>query len=153
MANTYHQIYLQTIFAVKYREAVVKKDWQSQLFGVIGNLINEANCKTIIVNGVEDHVHCFLGLKPVVSVSDLMQTVKAKSSKYINDHSLTPHRFEWQDGYGVFSYSQSQVEKVYNYVLNHQEHHKKQTFKDEYLLLLKKFKITYDEKYIFQPLI
>lgn len=153
MANTYHQIYLQTIFAVKYREAVVKKDWQSQLFGVIGNLINEANCKTIIVNGVEDHVHCFLGLKPVVSVSDLMQTVKAKSSKYINDHSLTPHRFEWQDGYGVFSYSQAQVEKVYNYVLNHQEHHKKQTFKDEYLLLLKKFKITYDEKYIFQPLI
>lgn len=153
MANTYHQIYLQTIFAVKYREAVVKKDWQSQLFGAIGNLINEANCKTIIVNGVEDHVHCFLGLKPVVSVSDLMQTVKAKSSKYINDHSLTPHRFEWQDGYGVFSYSQAQVEKVYNYVLNQQEHHKKQTFKDEYLLLLKKFKITYDEKYIFQPLI
>ncbi len=153
MANTYHQIYLQTIFAVKYREAVIEKDWQSQLFGVIGNLINDANCKIIIVNGVEDHVHCFLGLKPVVSVSDLMKTVKAKSSKYINDHSLTPKRFEWQEGYGVFSYSQSQVDKVYQYVLNQSLHHQKQTFREEYLGLLKKFEIDYDEQYIFQDLI
>jgi len=153
MANTYHQIYLQTVFAVKYREAVIDKDWQTQLFGVIGNLINEANCKTLIINGVEDHVHCFIGLKPVISVSELMKTVKAKSSKYINDHSLTPKRFEWQEGYGVFSYSQSQVDRVYKYVLNQQAHHKKQTFRDEYLELLKKFKVDYDEQYIFQDLI
>src|SRR3569833_2588753 len=152
MANTYHQIYLQTIFAVKYREAVIQKEWQSQLFGVIGNLINEADCKTIIVNGVEDHVHCFLGLKPAVSVSVLMKTLLSKSSKYINDNSLTAKRFEWQEGYGVFSYSQSQVEKVYAYVANQAEHHKKQTFKDEYLGFLKKFKIPYDDKYVFQPL-
>jgi len=125
MANTYHQIYLQTVFAVKYREAVIEKEWQLQLFGVIGNLINETDCKTIIVNGVEDHVHCFLGLKPVISVSELMKTVKAKSSKYINDHSLTPNRFEWQEGYGVFSYSQSQVDKVYRYVMNQAAHHQK----------------------------
>ena len=92
MANTYHQIYLQIVFAVKYRNAVIDKKWASQLFGVIGNLINETNCKTIIVNGVEDHVHCFLGLKPVVSVSELMKTVKAKSSKYVNDNSLTPRK-------------------------------------------------------------
>src|ERR1700712_269279 len=129
MANTYHQIYLQTVFAVKYRAAVIEKDWQQHLFAVIGNLINETNCKTIIVNGVEDHVHCFLGLRPVVSVSELMKTVKAKSSKYINDHSLTPERFEWQEGYGVFSYGQSQINKVYQYVLNQEEHHKKQTFR------------------------
>ena len=103
MANTYHQIYLQTVFAVKYRNAVIGKSWSSQLFGVIGNLINEAKCKTIIVNGVDDHIHCFLGLRPVVSVSELMKTVKAKSSKYVNDHSLTTDRFEWQEGYGVFS--------------------------------------------------
>src|SRR5688572_26612022 len=102
MANIYHQIYLQTVFAVKYRKAVIKKEWRPKLLGVIGNLINETNGKTIIVNGVEDHVHCFLGLRPVVSVSELMKTVKAKSSKYINDHSLTPARFEWQEGYGVF---------------------------------------------------
>ena len=96
MANTYHQIYLQTVFAVKYRKAIIDKTWEGQLFGVIGNLINEANCKTIIVNGVEDHVHCLIGLRPVVSVSELMKTVKAKSSKYINDQSLTASRFEWQ---------------------------------------------------------
>ena len=153
MANTYHQIYLQTVFAVKYREAVIEKSWRSELFGVIGNLINEANCKTIIVNGVEDHVHCFIALKPVVSVSELMKTVKAKSSKYINDHSLTPERFEWQEGYGVFSYSQSQVNRVYRYVLNQEVHHKKQTFRDEYLELLTKFKVDFDEQYIFHELI
>jgi len=153
MANTYHQIYLQTVFAVKYREAVIEKSWRSELFGVIGNLINEANCKTIIVNGVEDHVHCFIALKPVVSVSELMKTVKAKSSKYINDHSLTPERFEWQEGYGVFSYSQSQIDTVYRYILNQEAHHKKQTFRNEYLEFLEKFKIDYDEQYIFQDLV
>ena len=153
MANTYHQIYLQTVFAVKYRKAVIDKTWESQLFGVIGNLINETTCKTIIVNGVEDHVHCFLGLKPVVSVSELMKTVKAKSSKYINDHKLTPERFEWQDGYGVFSYNQSSVDAVYKYIQKQEEHHKEETFRDEYLNFLKKFKVEYDEQYIFQELI
>ena len=125
MANTYHQIYLQTIFAVKYRNAVIDVAWKETLFGVIGNLINETKCKTIIVNGIEDHVHCFLGLKPVVSVSDVMQTVKAKSSKYINDHKLTKESFEWQGGYGVFSYSQSAVESVFKYIQNKEAHHKK----------------------------
>jgi len=153
MANTYHQIYLQTVFAVKYRQAVIAKEWKNMLFGVIGNLINETNCKTIIVNGVDDHVHCFLGLKPVVSVSELMKTVKAKSSKYINDNKLTPERFEWQEGYGVFSYSQSHVDNVYKYIQNQEDHHKKQTFRDEYLNFLKKFRIAYDEQYIFQELI
>jgi len=152
MANTYHQIYLQTVFAVKYRKAIIDKAWSSQLYAVIGNLINETNCKTIIVNGVEDHVHCLIGLKPVVSVSELMKTVKAKSSKYINDHTLTPSRFEWQEGYGVFSYGQSQVDKVYKYIQKQEAHHKKQTFREEYLEFLKKFKIDYDEKYIFQEL-
>ncbi len=153
MANTYHQIYLQAVFAVKYRQALIKKEWKSQLFAVIGNLINETNCKTIIVNGMEDHVHCFLGLKPVVSVSELMKTVKAKSSKYVNDHALTPERFEWQEGYGVFSYSQSGVDAVYDYIQNQEEHHKKQTFKDEYLNFLKKYQVTYDDQYLFQELL
>jgi putative transposase len=153
MANTYHQIYLHIVFAVKHRNAVIKRDWQSRLFGVIGNLINEANCKTIIVNGVEDHVHCLIGLKPTVSVSELMQTVKAKSSKYINDHSLTPQRFEWQEGYGVFSYGQSQIAHVYKYIQRQEEHHQKQTFTEEYLEFLKKFQVEYDAQYIFKDLI
>jgi REP element-mobilizing transposase RayT len=152
VANTYHQIYLQTVFAVKYRNAVINKEWRSKLLGVIGNLINVSNCKTIMVNGVEDHVHCFLALKPVVSVSELMKTVKATSSKYINDHSLTPARFEWQEGYGVFSYHQSLIGTVYKYIKNQEEHHKVHTFKDEYLQLLKEFKVEYDEQYIFQAM-
>ena len=152
MANTYHQIYLQTVFAVKYRKAMVQKSWKEKLFAVIGNLINETGCKTIIVNGVEDHVHCFLGLKPVVSVSELMKTVKAKSSKYVNDKNLTESRFEWQEGYGVFSYGQSQVDRVYKYILNQETHHKKQTFREEYLEFLKSFKVEYDERYIYQEM-
>lgn len=153
MANSYHQIYLQTIFAVKYRNAVLHKSLRPKLQGVIGNLINETGCKTIIVNGVEDHMHCFLGLRPVVSVSELMKTVKAKSSKYINDHSLTAERFEWQVGYGVFSYRQRDVDQIYKYVQNQEAHHVKQSFKDEYLELLNEFEIRYDEQYIFQELI
>ncbi len=153
MANTYHQIYLPTVFAVKYRKAMIDKTWKSKLLGVIGNLINETNCKTIIVNGTEDHIHCFLGLKPVVSVSEFMKTVKAKSSKYINDHKLTNERFEWQTGYGVFSYSQSQVDRVYKYIMNQEAHHRKIKFKDEYLGLLKKFRVEYDDQYVFEELI
>ena len=153
MANSYHQIYLQTVFAVKYRNAVIQKEWRHKLFGVIGNLIIEKNCKPIIVNGVEDHVHCFIGLKPAISVSELMKTVKAKSSKYINDHSLTKSRFEWQEGYGVFSYAQSQVDRVFKYIQNQEAHHQKQTFRSEYLEFLRRFKVDYDEQYTFHELL
>ena len=153
MANTYHQIFLQTVFAVKYRRAIINKEWQGKLFSVIGNLINETNCTTIIVNGVEDHVHCFFSLKPAISVSELMKNVKAKSSKYINDNQLTKQRFEWQEGFGVFSYSHISIHAVYNYILNQQAHHKRQNFTEEYLELLETFRIEYDRKYIFQPLV
>ena len=153
MANTYSQIYLQCVFAVKYREAKIKAEWKQTLLGVIGNLIHEAKCKTLIINGVEDHVHCFLGLKPNVSVSDLMKVTKAKSSKYINDHNLTRTRFEWQEGYGAFSYGHSQINDVYKYIANQELHHKKQSFKEEYLAFLEKFEVPYDERYIFHDLI
>jgi REP element-mobilizing transposase RayT len=153
MANTYHQIYIQTVFAVKYRNAVLDKAWRSQLFGVIGNLINETGCKTIIVNGVEDHVHCLVGLKPAVSVSELMKTVKAKASKYVNDHKLTTHRFEWQDGYGVFSYRQRDLDSIFKYIQNQEAHHKTQSFHDEYLNFLNEFIIKYDDKYTFEELV
>ena len=153
MANTYHQVYIQVVFAVKYRKALIDKAWKHQLLGVIGNLINESGCKTLIVNGVEDHIHCLLGLKPSIAISDLMKSVKAKSSKFINDQNLTVHRFEWQRGYGVFSYSQSQIKHVYKYIENQEEHHKKRLFQEEYLDLLKKFEVQYDEQYIFSELV
>lgn len=149
MANTYHQIYLQTVFAVKYRKALLDKSWRESVFSVIGNLVNETGCKTLIINGVEDHVHCLVGLRPAISVSELMKTVKAKSSKYINDNSLTPNRFEWQAGYGVFSYARAQVEIVYQYIKNQETHHLKKTFIEEYLDLLDEFGIEFDERYLF----
>lgn len=152
MANSYHQVYIQAVFAVKYRAAVLDKEWRSHVFSVIGNLINETGCKTIIVNGVEDHVHCFLGLKPTVSISELMKVVKAKSSKYINDNRFLLNRFEWQEGYGVFSYSHKQLDVVYKYIKNQEKHHSKKTFNEEYLAILEKFEIPYNEKYLFEQL-
>ena len=153
MANTYHQMYIQAVFAVKYRKAVLHKDWRKDVFAVIGNLINETGCKTIIVNGIEDHVHCFLGLKPTISISELMKTVKAKSSKYINDNKFLLDRFEWQLGYGAFSYSQSHINRVYKYIENQEAHHNKESFKKEYLKYLEEYKIPFDERYIFEDLI
>jgi REP element-mobilizing transposase RayT len=153
MANTYHQIYIQAVFAVKYRAAVIEKSWQSQLFAVIGNLIQETGCKTFIVNGVEDHVHCFFGLKPSISISDVMKNAKAKSSKWLNESALLQHHFEWQDGFGAFSYSHIHIDNVFKYIQSQQEHHKKQTFREEYIELLNTHKVEYDERYIFQDLI
>jgi REP element-mobilizing transposase RayT len=146
-------MYIQAVFAVKYRKAVLHKDWRKDVFAVIGNLINETGCKTIIVNGVEDHVHCFLGLKPTVSISELMKTVKAKSSKYINDNNFLLDRFEWQVGYGAFSYSHSHINRVFKYIENQEEHHRKKSFKEEYLKYLDEYKIPFEERYVFEDLI
>jgi len=128
MANSYHQIYIHAVFVVKYRDAMIEKEWKAELMAVIGNLINETGCKILIVNGVEDHVHCLFGLKPSVSLSDVMQCAKAKSSKWINETDKYPYRFEWQEGYGAFSYSKSQIDTVYHYIRNQEAHHRTQSF-------------------------
>lgn len=153
MANSYTQMYIQAVFAVKYRKAVIENIWENELYESIGQLINECGCKSYIINGVEDHVHCLIGLRPIIAVSDLMQIVKGRSSKWINDNKLIRDRFEWQSGYGAFSYSKSYVNAVYKYILNQKEHHKNQTFKSEYLEMLNKFEVEYDEKYLFKDLI
>lgn len=153
MANSYNQVYIQAVFAVKYRRAVLHKEWRQQVFAVMGNLINETGCKTMIVNGVEDHVHLFFSLKPTLSLAEVMKIVKAKSSKFINESDFLSHRFEWQRGYGVFSYSQSAVKNVFNYIERQERHHAKKSMKDEYIEYLERFEIEYDEKYIFEELI
>ena len=153
MANTYHQMYIQTVFAVKYREAVIAKEWKAQLMAVIGNLINETGCKTIIVNGVEDHVHCFFGLKPPIDVSKVMQIAKAKSSKWINESGLLQHRFEWQVGFGAFSYSHSHIDAVFHYIVNQEIHHNNQIFIDEYIEMLQKYEVDFNRDYLFDELI
>ena len=153
MGNTYHQMYIQAVFAVKYRAALIQPEWKHRLFGVIGNLIKDAGCKPIIINGVEDHVHCFFGLIPSASVSNVMQNAKAKSSKWINESNLLERKFNWQDGFGSFSYSHSAIENVFRYIQNQEAHHKKEKFLDEYIGLLKQHEIEYDERFIFQELI
>lgn len=152
MANSYYQMYIQTVFVVKYRNAIIVKSWRGELLQSIGQLINETGCKTLLVNGVEDHIHCFIGLVPSVSVSNLMQSSKARSSKWINESGLLKHRFEWQPGFGSFSYSRSHVDRVFRYIQNQAEHHKHRTFRDEYLDMLIKHGVTYDERHIFQDL-
>jgi putative transposase len=158
MAHTYHQIYIQTVFAVKYREALIAEAWQSDLFAVIGNLINETGCQTLIVNGVADHVHCLLGLRPAVAIADLMRSVKAKSAKWVNEQGLTTGggllgpMFRWQEGYGAFSYTHSHVDQVRRYIERQAEHHQYQTFTDEYLSILNNLGIPFEEQYLFAAL-
>lgn len=150
MANTYSKIYIHTVFAVKYRKSLIHPDWEDKLHSVIGNLINEAGGKSILVNGVEDHVHCFLNGKPSVRISNIMKVVKAKSSKWINEQGILNNRFEWQKGYGCFSYGHSQKEDVYYYIRNQKEHHKRMSFREEFIKLLKAFDIDFEEVYIFE---
>jgi putative transposase len=150
MANTYSSQIAQTIFAVKYRNALIQKEWKEELFAVIGNLINEAGCKAYIVNGVSDHVHCLFGFKPKHSLSDVMQSVKGKSSKWVNESTYIKSRFEWQDGFGAFTYSQGQVDQVYRYIKNQEAHHKKVTFLEEYRKILDSCFVDYEEKYLFK---
>ena len=150
MPGTFSQIYIQIVFAVKGRENLIRNNWKTDLHKYIAGIIKGKGQKTIIVNGMADHVHAFVGLKPVISVSDLVRDIKNNSSNFINDKSLVKGKFAWQEGYGAFSYSHSHIGKVYDYILNQELHHKKKTFKQEYLEFLKKFDIQHDEKYLFE---
>jgi len=149
MASTYSQIYIQYVFAVKGRVNLLKKPWREDVFKYIAGIIKGKNQKAIIVNGVADHVHAFVGLKPAMSVSDLVRDIKNNSSNFINEQKLLKGKFEWQEGYGAFSYSHSQIKNVYKYIDNQEEHHRKKTFKEEYFDFLQRFEIEYDEKYLF----
>lgn len=149
MAGTFSQLYIQTVFAVKGRENLIDKKWRDELCKYISGIITGKGQKSIIVNGVADHIHCFIGLKPSMSISDLMRDVKNNSSKFINEKGFIKGKFSWQEGYGAFSYSHSQIEQVYNYILNQEMHHQKKTFKDEYLEFLSRYEIDYKTDYLF----
>ena len=153
MSNTYHQIYIHGVFAVKNRNAMIGMSWKPKMMAVIGNLINETGSTNILVNGVDDHTHCLFELKPSVSVSEVMKIAKSKSSKWLNENNLLRYHFEWQSGFGAFSYSHSQIDLLYKYILNQERHHQHQSFRDEYIELLTKFNVNFDENYIFHDLI
>jgi REP element-mobilizing transposase RayT len=152
MANVYSQIYIQYVIVVRNRKNLLQKPWREEVFKYMAGIIESKGHKSIIVNGVEDHVHILIGLKPSMSISDLIRDIKNNSSKFINEMNFLNVIFSWQVGYGAFSYSYSQLDRVYKYILNQEEHHRKKKFKDEYLEYLKKFEIEYNEKYLFDNL-
>src|SRR5215203_425449 len=149
MPNTYTQLYIQFVFAVKDRESLIKKDWKDDLYKYITGIVQNNKSKMLAINGMSDHIHIFIGYKPTIAVPDLIKDIKLASGSWINDNKLTSHRFNWQEGYGAFSYRLRDVDEICLYIQNQEEHHGKRTFKEEYIGLLNDFAIAYEEKYLF----
>ncbi len=150
MAGTFSQIYIHVVFAVKGRENLISNRWKEDLNKYIAGIIKGKDQKPIIINGMPDHIHAFIGLRPAMAVADIVRDIKNNSSKYINEQRWVRGKFRWQEGYGAFSYGHSQMERVYHYILNQEKHHAKRTFQGEYEALLKKFDIKHDERYLFE---
>jgi len=153
MSNTYTQIHIQFVFAVKHRYGIINTSWKDELYKYITGIIKNNGHKLICINGMPDHVHILAGIRPSQSISDLMQDIKGSSSKWVNDKRLVTGKFEWQEGYGAFSYGKSQIKNVINYIENQEQHHKKKTFIEEYRNFLEAFEIEFDERYLFKDLI
>jgi putative transposase len=150
MANTYTQIHLQFVFVVKYRNGLIHPSWKEELYAYIIGIISYHNHKVLAINGMPDHLHILIGMRPSQSISELLQDIKGSSAKWINEKGFLKQKFEWQEGYGAFSYSKSSVPNVINYIKNQEEHHKKKTFNEEYINFLKEFEVEYDERYVFK---
>ncbi len=153
MAGTFTQLYVQYVFAVKGGDCLLEKKWRTELFKYISGTITSKGQKSIIVNGVSDHVHILVGLRPTMRISDLASDIKNNSSRFINDNGWVWGKFSWQKGYGAFSYSHSQLNTVYQYIEGQEEHHQRVTFREEYEKLLRQFEIEYDEKFLFDAVI
>ncbi len=125
MANTYTQVHIQAVFAVQNRDCVIHSSWKDELYKYITGILKKNEHKPLIINGMPDHIHILFGMRPIQSLSELMQDIKGDSSKWINEKGFLKSRFSWQEGYGAFSYSKSQVINVINYIKNQEEHHRK----------------------------
>ncbi len=150
MANTYSQIYIQIVFAVKGRQNLIKREHKEELHKYITGIVKAKKQKLLAINCMPDHTHMFIGFTPDMKISDLVRDVKSISSGFINEKKFVKGKFNWQHGFGAFSYSHSQIDRVVKYVLNQEEHHKKRTFREEYIVLLEKFNVEYNPKYIFE---
>ncbi|MFB9296294.1 IS200/IS605 family transposase [Persicitalea jodogahamensis] len=148
-AGTFHQIYIQVIFAVKGRESLILPVWEEELYKYITGIVQNKGQKMLAINGMPDHLHFFIGMRPTCCLSDLVREVKKSSNAFIKEKKFTRFKFEWQEGYGAFSYSSSGLDPVIQYIRNQKEHHKKRTFKEEYKDFLEKFKIEFKEEFLF----
>ena len=152
MSNTYTQIHIQTVFAVKFREALISPEWSDRLYQYMASIVNDQGHKTLAIGGVANHVHLLFGFRPAQSLSSLMLRVKRETSEWINREHFTNFRFQWQNGYGAFSYSKSHVPNVIRYILNQEAHHAKRSFREEYLDMLRKNEVEFDERFIFEDI-
>jgi len=150
MAGSYSKIYLQYVFAVKGRCNLLHKPWREEVFKYMSGIISAKGQKSIIVNGVEDHVHVLVGLKPSMNIDALVRDIKNNSSKFINERNFLSKKFSWQSGYGVFSYSRGHLDRVYKYIENQEEHHRKKTFRNEYHEFLREHEIEFEERFLFE---
>ena len=150
MANTYTQIYIHTVFAVEGRQNLIKSEHNDELQKYIAGIVSGQKQKLIAINNMPDHLHLLIGLRPDAALSDLMRDVKAGSSKFINEQHWVAGKFSWQEGFGAFSHSRSQLGTVIYYLENHQKHHARRSFRDEYVELLEKYGVEYDQRYIFK---
>lgn len=152
MVDTYTQLYVHVVFAVKYRQAALSKEWDERLRQYITGIVQNNRHKLIAINNMPDHLHLFVGLNPAQSISALMQQMKGDSSEWINKEKLTSHQFRWQEGYGAFSYARSQMDTVVKYIQNQQIHHKKKKFLVEYREMLDRFGVIYDQSRVFSEM-
>ncbi len=150
MPNTFTQLYIQFVFAVKRRESFIQTQWKDELYKYITGIVQNKKSKMLAINGMSDHIHIFIGYKPSISIPDLIKDIKLASGLWINNNRYTKQKFNWQEGYGAFSYSLEHVDRVCKYIQNQESHHQKKTFKEEYIDFLKEFKIEYEDKYLFE---
>ena len=152
MANTYTQIHIHGIFAVQNRISLINESWREELYKYITGIVQNRGHKMLQIGGMPDHIHILFGMRPAESLSDLMKAIKGESSEWINKQRFVTGRFSWQEGYGGFSYSKSQLNNVIQYIANQPEHHKKRDMVAEYIEFLKKFGVEYDKRYVFNPI-
>lgn len=148
--STFSQLFIQVIFAVKGRESLILSSWEKQLYKYITGIVTNKDQKLIAINGMPDHLHILIGMKPSCQLSSLVREIKKSSNKWINDNGFVKGKFNWQTGYGAFSYSHSTLPHVINYIKNQKEHHRKKSFKEEYITFLQKFEIDFKEDYLFE---
>ena len=149
MSSPFSKIYIQIVFAVKGRQSLIRPSWEEELYKYITGIVQNKDQKMLAINGMPDHIHFFIGMKPACCLSDLVREVKKSSNDFIKEKKFC-NGFHWQDGYGAFSYSHSHLSNVINYIMNQKEHHHNITFKEEYIALLKKFEKEFEEKYLFE---
>ena len=150
MANTYTQIYIHIVFAVQHRNVLISTSWKERLHKYTTGIIQNQGHKLIAINTMPDHVHIFIGMKPDVALSDLVRDIKRDSTNFVNKEIRVRGKFAWQEGFGAFSYSHSQIDSVVKYIMNQEEHHSRRTFREEYEAMLKEFAIEYDARYVFE---